>query len=304
MGRADGGRPAVADGACLLETGASGISRKVRSGALRVSGLEPAGGLPVPRRDESTNLCNPRRRYEERYGSRGVGTERQVTECRVPMDGIGSEDREPRSCVGRSVGPSAPSNPCLRRNAEPSSGARWTTLGTGVGLRVRAAEPGGSGRADGERLWGSEGKRKIPVCRCPNYRVTLLLVLVALSSLLAVSCSTAPSGVEGHWTGPLRLSDRMAYDVELDLEQDGERLSGSGHMAAAVAGESDAPVEVIEGSRVDGEEITLVLRDTVYGVLTVRLNGTVEDGRIEAEGSYRGGGFDLRARTDLEKSEA
>ncbi len=130
-----------------------------------------------------------------------------------------------------------------------------------------------------------------------------LLVLAVAAVLLLVSASSCgPFGgadVEGQWTGPLRLANGGGYDVELDLEQDGERLSGSGHMSAAVAGEADAPVEVIEGSRVDGEEITLVLRDTVYGVLTVRLNGTVEDERIDAEGSYRGGGFNVRATTEL-----
>ncbi len=132
----------------------------------------------------------------------------------------------------------------------------------------------------------------------------LLVLAVPAVLLLVFASSCGPFGgpdVEGRWTGPLRLANGGGYDVELDLEQDGERLSGSGHMSAAVAGEDDAPVEVIEGSRVDGEEITLVLRDTVYGVLTVRLNGTVEDGRIDADGTYRGGGFDVAADTRLER---
>jgi hypothetical protein len=128
-----------------------------------------------------------------------------------------------------------------------------------------------------------------------------LLVLALPAALVLASC--APLGgsaeVEGNWTGPLRLANGGGYDVELDLTQDGEELSGSGHMVAAVPGEDDAPVEVIEGSRVEGEEITLVVRDTVYGILTVRLDGTAEDEVIRAEGTYRGGGFDVAADTEL-----
>ncbi len=131
----------------------------------------------------------------------------------------------------------------------------------------------------------------------------LFVPAVAAVLLLVSASSCGPFGgadVEGRWTGPLRLSDGMAYDADLDLEQEGgEEISGSGVLLAQVAGEADAPVEVIEGSRVEGEEITLVLRDTVAGVLTVRLNGTVEDERIDAEGSYRGGGFNLRATAEL-----
>jgi hypothetical protein len=132
----------------------------------------------------------------------------------------------------------------------------------------------------------------------------LILALPAALLLATTSTSCGPSGgpdVEDHWTGPLTLADGMAYDVELDLEQeeDGEVITGNGVMIAQVAGEADAPVEVVEGSRLDGEEITRVLRDTVAGVLNVRLNGTVEDERIDARGTYRGGGFDLQAVTEL-----
>lgn len=48
-----------------------------------------------------------------------------------------------------------------------------------------------------------------------------------------------------------------------------------------------------------GEEITLVLRDTVYRTLDVRLEGVVEDERMEAEGFYRAPTIDVAAALDL-----
>ena len=155
--------------------------------------------------------------------------------------------------------------------------------------------------ADRRRARGREERRKASIPLSPAYPTVLLLVLVvALSSPFAASCSPSAPEVEGRWTGSLTLGNGGGYDpVRLDLVQDGERLSGSGVMVSKVPGEDDAPVEVAEGSRVVGEEITLVLRDTVYGVLDVRLEGVVEDARMEAEGSYRASNIDVAAALDL-----
>ena len=152
--------------------------------------------------------------------------------------------------------------------------------------------------ADRRRARGQEERRKAPIRRSRASFTVLLLAALALA--LAASCSPSTPEVEGRWTGSLTLGNGGGYDpVRLDLVQDGERLSGSGVMVSKVPGEDDAPVEVAEGSRIVGEEITLVLRDTVYGVLDVRLEGVVEDARIEAEGSYRASGIDVAAALDV-----
>ena len=118
-------------------------------------------------------------------------------------------------------------------------------------------------------------------------RVFLLYVVVAPAALLAVSCGFGGPDVEGRWTGGLELNYGSGYDVALNLAQDGEDLSGTGMLVARDAGEDDVPVEVAEGSRVDGEALDLVLRDASgYSGLRIDLQGTAEEERIEADGTF------------------
>ena len=212
---------------------------------------------------------------------------------------MGPEDDELGRCGSHADGAPAPRDPCagppqlLAEVGEPDRCVGGKRLK--VVARART-----EGRGDRRRARGREERRKAPVPRS-RASLTVFLLLAALALPLAVSsCSPSSPEVEGRWTGSLKLGNGGVYDpVRLDLVQDGERLSGSGVMVAGVPGEDDAPVEVAEGSRVAGGEITLVLRDTVYGVLDVRLEGVVEDARIEAEGSYRASTIDVAAALDL-----
>ena len=210
----------------------------------------------------------------------------------------GPEDDGSERCGDRSDGASVPRGPSadapqfLAEVVEPNRCVGGERLKVVARARTERGD-------DRQRAHGQEERRKSPIRRS-RASFTVFFFLAALALPLAASCSPSTPAVEGRWTGSLALGNGGLYDpVRLDLVQDSERLSGSGVMVAGVPGEDDAPVEVAEGSRVVGEEITLVLRDTVYGTLDVRLEGVVEDARIEAEGSYRTPTIDAAAALDL-----
>lgn len=132
----------------------------------------------------------------------------------------------------------------------------------------------------------------------------LLLALLTITSLMVSSCASSAPDVSGRWTGGLALNYGSGYDVELNLVQDGEDLSGTGALIARDAGEDDISVDVAEGSRVSGEEIDLILRDASgYANLRIDLQGAVEEERIDAEGTFRGSNgvaqSGLEARVEL-----
>ena len=116
----------------------------------------------------------------------------------------------------------------------------------------------------------------------------LAVLLLALAALASSSCGPSGPDVEGRWTGVLALNYGSGYDVELTLEQDGEDLAGTGALIARDPGEDDGQIDVVEGSRVEDDEINLVLRDASgYAGLRIDLQGTVDEERIEAEGTVR-----------------
>lgn len=130
--------------------------------------------------------------------------------------------------------------------------------------------------------------RSAPPARDALRVLLLLFVLAAPASFLAVSCAPGGADVEGRWAGSLALNYGAGYDVELNLEQDGEDLSGNGTLVSRDTGEDGGQVDVVEGSRVEGGAIDLVLRDaTGYAGLRIDLQGTAEEERIEAEGTFR-----------------
>lgn len=127
----------------------------------------------------------------------------------------------------------------------------------------------------------------------PPFVLKMFALFLALAMpVLSSSCGSSAPDIEGRWTGGLALNYGPGYDVELNLEQEeGGDLSGTGTIIARAPGEDDGQIDVVEGSRVTGDKIDLVLRDaTGLAGLRIDLRGTAEESRIEARGTLRASG--------------
>ena len=146
----------------------------------------------------------------------------------------------------------------------------------------------------GPRRGRTYGRRTMVGHRAPSERAksswlrTLLLWLVLL---VASSCGGPPS-VEGTWSGTASGADGESGTLTLDLEQEGERVTGGyGELREDESSGGQAALLSVEGGSVGDDGSVTVLAVQRGNDLPIRINGEVSGDALKATFAVEGNEF-------------